>query len=119
MQDCGTVIPSIADVLLNQFNAEAAVHWQAAYGTFCSQHTQVKKNVEKIIKDSNFDRNLSSECKNLGDSSETDLIAILAYNSFFFNIYPDENNDPLFPFSQDNHLIWMPHDYLLVDDASL
>eukprot|EP00088_Acartia_fossae_P033899 TRINITY_DN3477_c0_g1_i9.p1 TRINITY_DN3477_c0_g1~~TRINITY_DN3477_c0_g1_i9.p1 ORF type:complete len:1159 (+),score=471.85 TRINITY_DN3477_c0_g1_i9:327-3803(+) len=50
VQDCGTVIPSIADVLLNQFNAEAAVHWQTAYGAFCSQHTQAVNLYKDLLK---------------------------------------------------------------------
>ena len=33
------VIPTIADILLGQFQAESAVRWQAAYGAFCSQHS--------------------------------------------------------------------------------
>jgi hypothetical protein len=33
------VIPTIADILLSQFQAESAVRWQSAYGAFCSQHS--------------------------------------------------------------------------------
>jgi hypothetical protein len=34
------VIPTIADILLGQFQAgESASRWQAAYGAFCSQHS--------------------------------------------------------------------------------
>jgi A-kinase anchor protein 13 len=37
-------------VLLNQFNAEFAVHWQAAYGVFCSQHTQAVNLYKDLLK---------------------------------------------------------------------
>ncbi len=34
-----SVVPTIADILLGQFQGESAVRWQGAYGAFCSQHS--------------------------------------------------------------------------------
>jgi hypothetical protein len=39
LQDSMSVVPTIADILLGQFQGESAVRWQGAYGAFCSQHS--------------------------------------------------------------------------------
>ena len=44
------MIPSIADVLLEQFHSDTAVRWQQAYGVFCSQHSDAVNVYKDLLK---------------------------------------------------------------------
>jgi len=49
-QDSNSVIATIADVLLNQFDSDSAIRWQTAYGAFCSQHCDAVNIYKDLLK---------------------------------------------------------------------
>jgi len=49
-QDSNSVIPTIADILLDQFHSDTAVRWQGAYGAFCSQHSDAVNIYKDLLK---------------------------------------------------------------------
>ena len=73
------VIPTIADILLGQFQAESAVRWQAAYGAFCSQHSDSVAIYKDLLKS---DRRQGGRIQ--GDSRRVTLLDFMLQLSSVF-----------------------------------
>lgn len=64
-QDSTAVIPTIADILMNQFGREEnAVRWKAAYGAFCSQHSDAVSIYKDILKTDRRFQEFVQQCSN-------------------------------------------------------
>ena len=63
-QDQTAVIPTIADILLAQFQEENAVRWQQAYGAFCSQHTDAVSIYKDQLKSDRRFQEFVQQCSN-------------------------------------------------------
>lgn len=64
-QDSTAVIPTIADILMNQFGREEnAVKWKAAYGAFCSQHSDAVSIYKDILKTDRRFQEFVQQCSN-------------------------------------------------------
>ena len=64
-QDSTAVIPTIADILMNQFgNHDSAVRWKSAYGAFCSQHSDAVSIYKDILKTDRRFQEFVQQCSN-------------------------------------------------------
>ena len=63
-QDQTAVIPTIADILLNQFQEEQAVRWRSAYGAFCSNHLDAVSIYKEQIKSDRRFQEFVQQCAN-------------------------------------------------------
>lgn len=63
-QDQTAVIPTIADILLNQFQEEHAVRWRSAYGAFCSNHLDAVSIYKEQIKSDRRFQEFVQQCAN-------------------------------------------------------
>jgi A-kinase anchor protein 13 len=63
-QDQTAVIPTIADILLSQFQEEQAVRWRSAYGAFCSQHLDAVSIYKEQLKSDRRFHEFVQQCSN-------------------------------------------------------
>jgi len=63
-QDSTAVIPTIADILINQFQEDNAGRWRSAYGAFCSQHLDAVSIYKDIIKNDRRFQEFVQQCSN-------------------------------------------------------
>ena len=58
------MIPTIADILINQFQEDNAGRWRSAYGAFCSQHLDAVSIYKDIIKNDRRFQEFVQQCSN-------------------------------------------------------
>lgn len=64
-QDSTTVISTIADILMTQFRQEeSATKWKAAYGAFCSQHSDAVSIYKDVLKSDRRFQEFVQQCSN-------------------------------------------------------
>ena len=64
-QDSTTVISTIADILMTQFGQEENVtKWKAAYGAFCSQHSDAVSIYKDVLKSDRRFQEFVQQCSN-------------------------------------------------------
>ena len=65
LQDSTTVISTIADILMTQFGQEeSATKWKAAYGAFCSQHSDAVSIYKDVLKSDRRFQEFVQQCSN-------------------------------------------------------
>ena len=76
------VVPSIANIILNQFrDLIIASRWKAIYGTFCSQHSEAVSLYKNLFKTDTRFQKFVQECRNnpfLNKLSITDCLLTVA-----------------------------------------